>query len=145
MAGEYMIPNSSPWWIQLFDYLGPHWWGISAIIIAPLVGYAATRRYKAHSGCSPSNFQLAAISGTVTFVLSLLMWWKGYRDIEGAVLVAIIMGIGYPIAFTAIMGVMYKWWPWGFERLSGRSINAVKTPGNGKGGMKPGNTFFPRW
>ena len=39
-----MIPNSTPWWIQLFDYLGPHWWGISAIIIAPLVGYAATRR-----------------------------------------------------------------------------------------------------
>ena len=84
-------------------------------------------------------------------MLSLLMWWKGYRDIEGAVLVAIIMGIGYPIAFTAIMGVMYKWWPWGFERLSGRSINAVETlgpgngNGNGKGGMKPGNTFFPRW
>ena len=147
MAGEYMIPNSASWWIQLFDYLAPHWWGISAIIIAPLVGYAATRRYKVHSGCSPSNFRLAAISGTVTFVLSLLMWWKGYRDIEGAVLVAIIMGIGYPIAFTAIMGFMYTWWPWGYERLSGRSANAVETPGNGngKGGMKPGNTFFPRW
>ena len=147
MACEQMIPNNVPWWIQLFDYLAPHWWGISAITIAPLVGFAATRRYRVHSTSNPSNFQLASISGTVTFVLSLLMWWKGYRDIEGAVLVAIIMGIGYPIAFTAIMGVMHKWWPWGFERLSGQSAGAARTTANdkGKSGMKSGNSFFPRW
>ena len=142
-----MISNSTAWWLQFFDYLAPHWWGISAITVAPLVGFAAARRYRVHSAGNPSNFRLASISGTVTFVLSLLMWWKGYRDIEGALLVAIIMGTGYPIAFTAIMGVMHKWWPWGFERLSGPPADAAKIMGkdNGKSGKKPGNPFFPRW
>lgn len=140
-----MTQSSTTWWIQLFDYLSPHWWGIAAIAIAPLTGYAAARRYRTHSRREPSNLQLAAISATVTFLLSMLMWWKGYRDFEGAVLVAIVMGIGYPIAFTAIMGAFYKWWPWGYERLSGRTAGAADKPDNGGSSGKSGNTLLPRW
>ena len=139
-----MTQSSTTWWIQLFDYLAPHWWGISAIVVAPLTGYAAARRFRVHSRSEPSKLQLAAVSGTVTFVLSLLMWWKGYRDLEGALLVAVIMGIGYPVAFTAIMGAFHKWWPWGYERLRGRPAGGGSAP-DGSSSAQSGNGFFPRW
>ena len=140
-----MTQSSTTWWIQVFDYLAPHWWGIAAIAVAPLTGYAAARRFRAHARREPGNLALAAVSGTVTFVLSLLMWWKGYRDIEGAVLIAVIMGIGYPVAFTAIMGAFHRWWPWGYERLSGRPAAGAERPATGADPAQSGNTFFPRW
>lgn len=143
MGEKLMVQTSAPWWIQVFDYLAPHWWGIAAVLVAPLVGYAATQRFRTHARYRPSGFQLATVSGMVTFTLSFLMWWKGYRDPEGALLVAIIMGLGYPIVFTGIMGAMKRWWPWGYERLRARPPADAKTNGNDNGG--PDKPFFPRW
>ena len=132
MYDGYMYPAPTPWWMLLFERLEPHWWGICAILVAPLVGYAAVRRYKAHCKRSPGNFRLAAISGTVTFLFSFLMWWKGYRDLEGALLIAVSVGTGYPIVVTAIMGIVHRWWPWGYQRLGGSSAGAAKTAADGK-------------
>ena len=151
MNEQLIIQSSPPWWVQVFEYLGPHWWGIAAILVAPIVGYAATQRFKAHAEKKPSNFQLAAVSGLVTFVLSFLMWWKGYRDAEGALIVAIMLGMGYPIIFTMLMGAAKKWWPWGYERLRGRHADEVKSDDHDNGDndkTQPRDkekTFFPRW
>ena len=99
-----------PWYVKYF-------WQILAIGIAPVFGFALAQKVKRALRRKPSGFVIAQIAGIATALFATAAWWKASRDVEGAILIGVLIGVLQPIVIWIWFQVAKRFAPESYENL----------------------------